>query len=192
MSHISHLWTKFPPPCLPSHSPLPPWSWIPLTCRSCVQQSEAMFPLVGLHFPRTSASWTSALSIHPHGINHRGSYAAPPRTSQAFNALNKPLIYSPAPWNKRVDDLSLVYCDHDTEFCSTDITDGWNNNKNLIHCENLDRTIYRIPMFTGSKFYHAGESLTSGFTWQVHQYVSFINCQLTFIKNKGSRKKVRH
>lgn len=78
----------------PSHSPLPPWSWIPLTYRSCVQQSEEMFPSVGLHFPRTSASWTSSSSIHPHGINHCCSegLGSPPRASQASNALNKPLI----------------------------------------------------------------------------------------------------
>lgn len=127
-SHVPHFTSvdQVPSSVSPSLSPMPPWSWIPLTCRSCVQQSEVMFPLVGLHFPRTSASWTLSLSIHPHSINHWGSCVAPPRTSQAFNALNKPLIYSPAPWNRRVDNLSLVYCDHNTEFCSTDITEGWN------------------------------------------------------------------
>lgn len=74
-SHVPHFTSVYevPSSVSPSHSPLPPWSWIPLTCRSCVQQSEEMFPLVGLHFPRTSASWTLSLSIHPHGINHCSS-----------------------------------------------------------------------------------------------------------------------
>lgn len=66
-SHVPHFTSVYevPSSMSPSHSPLPPWSWIPLMCRSCVQQSEEMFPLVGLHFPRTSASWTLSLSIHP-------------------------------------------------------------------------------------------------------------------------------